>query len=157
MDKDKNVISKCPSGNEPVESYNSSKSYSAKFKKSDCEKCPLRDQCPIKQQKEFNIVRVSEKRYNKDLQRAKMSLPEYIELTNQRAGVEGIPSVLRRRYRIDTMPVRGLLRSKLWVGFKIAAYNFKKLLAQLLKKGEVALANLFFTFLLNFSVTSTVE
>ena len=60
---------------------------------------------------------------------------EYIKLANQRAGIEGIPSVLRRRYKIDTMPIRGLLRSKLWFGFKIAAYNFKKLLKQFLESG----------------------
>jgi hypothetical protein len=29
---------------------------------------------------------------------------------------------------VDFMPVRGLLRSKLWFGFKIAAMNFKSLL-----------------------------
>ena len=150
VDKDQNVITQCPGGNQPTESYNSSKSYTAKFNKTDCEKCNLRDKCPMKPQKNFNTVSVSEKRYNTDLQRAKMSLPEYIELTNQRAGVEGIPSVLRRRYKIDTMPIRGLLRSKLWVGFKIAAYNFKKLLAQIVKTGSIALINLFFAFAITY-------
>ena len=121
VDKDTNQIVLCPNGVEPIESYNSSKSYTAKFSKTECEKCPIRDNCPTKSQKKFNTISVSEKSYNIALQRSKMSEPEYIELTNQRAGVEGIPSVLRRRYKIDTMPVRGLLRSKLWVGFKIAA------------------------------------
>jgi hypothetical protein len=64
-----------------------------------------------------------------------MNESEYIKFANKRAGIEGIPSVLRRRYKIDTMPIRGLLRSKLWVGFKIAAYNFKKLLKQFLESG----------------------
>lgn len=57
-----------------------------------------------------------------------MSLLEYIALANECVAVEVILSVLRR-YKIDTMPIRGLLHSKLCVGFKIAAYNFKKLLA----------------------------
>lgn len=143
VDKDKNIISLCPAGKEPVESHNSSKAYTAKFNKSDCEQCLHSDKCPVKTQKKFNTIRISEKRYQTDLQRAKMSLPEYIELTNQRAGVEGIPSVLRRRYQIDTMPVRGLLRSKLWVGFKIAAYNFKKLLSQFLKGGIAFLCGIY--------------
>ena len=150
VDKDKNIITLCPNNIEPVESYNSSKSYTAKFSKTDCEKCPFKNKCPVKPQKKFNTISVSEKSYNTALQRSKMSLSEYIELTNQRAGVEGIPSVLRRRYQIDTMPVRGLLRSKLWVGFKIAAYNFKKLLVQLLKSGAIALFKLFLSHIIVF-------
>ncbi|WP_427339241.1 hypothetical protein [Caloranaerobacter sp. DY30410] len=39
-----------------------------------------------------------------------MKEPEYIKLTNQKADVEGIPSVFRRRYKIDTMSIRGLVR-----------------------------------------------
>ena len=56
-----------------------------------------------------------------------MKTKEYINLTNQRAGVEGIPSVFRRVYNVDNMPVRGLVRSKIWFEFKIAASNVKKL------------------------------
>ena len=56
-----------------------------------------------------------------------MDTKEYRILGNQRAGIEGIPSVLRRKYRVDSMPVRGLLRLKLWFRFKIAAIDFKRL------------------------------
>jgi hypothetical protein len=139
VDKEKNIIISCPNGAEPEQSYNKSGAYTAKFNKDTCEKCPHKDRCPIKPQKKFNTISVSEKRRNTDLQREKMSQSEYIEIINQRAGVEGIPSVLRRRYKIDNMPIRGLLRSKLWLGFKIAAYNFKKLLANLLKNTADAL------------------
>ena len=150
VDKDKNIITSCPNGVEPEESYYSEKSYTAKFDKEACEKCPFKDKCPIKPQKKFNAIRVSEKRRNTDIQREKMSQEEYILITNQRAGVEGIPSVLRRRYKIDNMPIRGLLRSKLWVGFKIAAYNFKKLLAKLFKITADALVKLFIAIFMHF-------
>ncbi|WP_268038706.1 transposase [Clostridium estertheticum] len=93
---------------------------------------------------------VSEKRRNNGLQREKMSQSEYIELINKRAGVEGIPSVLRRRYKIDNIPIRGLLRSKLWVGFKIAAYNFKRLLVNILKNTADALIKFFIAIFLLF-------
>lgn len=135
VDNEKNIISSCPNGVEPVESYYSSKSYTAKFDPSTCERCPLNLQCPKKISKKFNTIRFSEKAYNTATQREKMHEREYIKLVNKRAGIEGIPSVLRRRYKIDTMPIRGLLRSKLWVGLKIAAYNFKKLLKQFLESG----------------------
>jgi len=46
----------------------------------------------------------------------------------KRAGVEAIPSILRRRYKIDHLPVRGEVRSKVWLGFKISAINCKRLI-----------------------------
>lgn len=153
VDNEKNIISSCPNGVEPVESYYSSKSYTAKFDPDTCENCPLNSQCPKKTSKKFNTIRFSEKSYNTATQRDKMKTHEYIEIANKRAGIEGIPSVLRRRYKIDTMPIRGLLRSKLWVGFKIAAYNFKKLLKQLLESGIDYLFDailLIFTVIINY-------
>jgi hypothetical protein len=57
-----------------------------------------------------------------------MDTKEYIELANQRAGIEGLPSVFRRIYNVDSMPVRGELRSKIWFGFKVLASNVKKLI-----------------------------
>ena len=53
---------------------------------------------------------------------------EYKEYARKRNGIEGIPSILRRRYEIDRMPVRGLLRSKMWFGFKIGAINVKRVI-----------------------------
>ena len=35
--------------------------------------------------KKFNTISVSEKRRNTDLQREKMTQPEYIDITNQRS------------------------------------------------------------------------
>ena len=54
---------------------------------------------------------------------------KYKEYARKRNGVEGIPSILGRRYGIDRMPVRGLLRSKMWFGFKIGAINVKRVIA----------------------------
>lgn len=132
IDEDTNTIKLCPFGKSPLYSYNKDKIYTAKFSKDECTNCPYNGQCPIKKQKKFNTIRFSEKKYHIDKQREKMSTAEYIKIANKRAGVEGIPSVMRRRYNIDHLPVRGLLRSKLWFGFKIAAYNLKKLFKVLL-------------------------
>jgi len=41
-----------------------------------------------------------------------MGTPKYQEIASKRAGIEGIPSTPRRRYNIDLLPLRGLLRSK---------------------------------------------
>ncbi len=56
-----------------------------------------------------------------------MDTKEYRELANQRAGIEGLPSVFRRKYNVDCMPVMGLVRSKLYFGIKVLASNVKKL------------------------------
>jgi len=48
------------------------------------------------------------------------------------------------------MPIRRFLRSKLWVGFKIAEYNFKKLLVKLLQITAAALVKFFITTFIQF-------
>jgi len=70
-----------------------------------------------------------------------MGTKEYTEIARKRAGVEGIPSVLRRRYGIDHLPVRGEVRSKVWLGFKISAINCKRLIKSLINKDKEALIN----------------
>ena len=47
-----------------------------------------------------------------------------------RNAVEGIPSVLRRRYHVDQIPVRGFVRSKTWFTLKIGAINVKRVLVK---------------------------
>ena len=45
-----------------------------------------------------------------------------------RNGVETVPSVIRNKYLVDQMPVRGKLRTKQFFGFKVAALNISKLI-----------------------------
>ena len=45
-----------------------------------------------------------------------------------RNGIETVPSLIRNKYHVDRMPVRGKLRTKQFFGFKIAALNFTKML-----------------------------
>jgi hypothetical protein len=129
VDEETHQVTECPGGQKPDEAYYDvkGKCYTVKMSKEKCAVCPFQEQCPIKPQKKMNVAYFSEKRYRTDQLRARMDTKEYRKLTNSRAGVEGIPSVLRRRYRVDEMPIRGLVRSKIWFGFKIAAINFKSL------------------------------
>jgi len=48
-----------------------------------------------------------------------MGTSEYQELAKKRAGIEGIPSVLRRKYKIDHLPVRGLIRGKVEIDKRV--------------------------------------
>ncbi len=56
-----------------------------------------------------------------------MGTEEFRNLFKIRNGVETVPSILRRIYHADRMPVRGLIRGRFFFGCKIGAMNFKKL------------------------------
>lgn len=129
VDEKEKIVLECANEKESVKSkFNEdTNTYTAKFAKGDCLNCSYRESCRIKEQVKYNSVSFSEQQYATAKLREKMKTKEYIKLTNQRAGVEGIPSVFRRTYNVDNMPIRGLVRAKIWFGFKIAASNIKKL------------------------------
>ena len=57
-----------------------------------------------------------------------MQTEEFSEYAKFRNGVEAIPSLLRRRYHVDKIPVHGKKRTRLFFGFKMATLDFQKLL-----------------------------
>jgi len=130
IDTEKREVTQCPAGNKPYKTsyYETTGMYRASFNKKTCDKCPLREQCGAKLQKKSAFVMVSEKMVQRAAYLKKLSLEEYRSLSKKRNGVEGLPSVLRRRYDVDHMPVRGLVRSKIWFSFKIGAINVKRVL-----------------------------
>ena len=129
VDEQEKIITECANEKEPVKSeFNEdTNTYTAKFAKEDCLDCPYKESCRIKEQAKYNSIRFSEQQYATAKLREEMETKEYIKLTNQRAGVEGIPSVFRRVYNVDNMPVRGLVGAKIWFGMKVMASNVKKL------------------------------
>jgi hypothetical protein len=133
-----NTIISCPAGHAPIGcKYNEDKEqYRAHFDKATCESCQNRDQCPVVMQKKTALVRVSALTISRAEYAKKLSTEEYKDYARKRNGVEGVPSILRRRYGVDRMPVRGLLRSKMWFGFKIGAINIKRVIIAALKHGS---------------------
>ena len=124
-------IKSCPAGHAPIDcKYKPDKDeYRAHFDKPTCEGCPHRNECPVIMQKRSALVKLSHTTIDRAEYAEKLSTDEYKAHARTRNGVEGVPSVLRRRYGVDDMPVRGLLRSKLWFGFKIGAINVKRVIA----------------------------
>jgi hypothetical protein len=57
-----------------------------------------------------------------------MQTEEFSLYAHFRNGVEAIPSLLRRRYKVDKIPTHGKNRTRFHFGFKIAALDFQKLL-----------------------------
>ncbi|MEA1976101.1 MAG: hypothetical protein U9N10_11330 [Bacillota bacterium] len=92
-------------------------------------------------------MRFSRKQYERCNLKIQMETKEYGKLSNQRAGIEGAPSIFRRKYDIDNMHVRGLVCSKIEFGFKILAANFKNF-HKGIKKMESFSLNYFFTIIM---------
>lgn len=127
IDPDTGLIMACPGGFAPASaSRNQEKKLChAKFNKEDCAFCPLKDSCIVKEQKRFNAVTITDKKLIADRYRNLLGTVRHQALADFRAGVEGVPSVLRRVYGVDDVPVRGLVRTRIWDHFKVMAYNFK--------------------------------
>lgn len=129
ISEDGKKVLKCPMGYEPIKTthYPKTKMNRALFSKSCCENCPHREKCNVKAQKKNYAVHVSKSMVDRARYMDKLNTEEYKQLTRQRNAIEGIPSVLRRKYNIDNIPTFGLLRTRVFFIFKIGAYNFKKL------------------------------
>lgn len=123
-------IIKCPMGFSPDKTtyYPKTGMCRALFKKSCCDNCPHRDKCNPKVQKKSHAVHVSKKMTERAAYLRRLGTDAYTKYTHLRNAVEGIPSVLRRRYHIDDLPVFGLSRTRMSFALKIGAYNFRKLL-----------------------------
>ena len=99
------------------------------MERSQCKDCPHKAECNAKLQKKSAAVNVTENKVEraKVANNASVSQEEYAYYQHARNAIEGIPSVMRRFYNVDEMPVFGRISSKLFFGLKIAAINIKKL------------------------------
>ena len=137
LSEDGRTVISCPMGHNPVKTtyYPKTGVCRAQFERSHCENCPHKDACRAKAQRKTFAVHVSTKMVMRAKYVEKLSTDEYQKLAKMRNAVEGIPSVLRRKYRVDEIPVFGLLRSKTFFTMKIMAYNFNKLRRSLSRQG----------------------
>lgn len=100
------------------------------FPKESCTSCPHLEACnPKILKKKHARKEVSWKAVGRAKQLRFMKTDKFKAYADFRNGVEAIPSLLRRKYNVDKMPVRGKKATKLFFGIKIAALNFKKLLS----------------------------
>ena len=127
--EDGSKLISCPMGYAPEKTtyYPKTGMCRALFAKECCENCPHKNECKGKPQKKNYAVHVSVNMAERAQYIQKLSTEEYIQLTRKRNAIEGIMSVLRRKYRIDDIPVFGYLRTRQFFLLKIGAYNFNKL------------------------------
>ena len=123
-------VLKCPAGYEPKScGYTGDKSrqFHVSFPKEQCADCPNKERCKAKIHKWVSSVTVSVKSHERAKQQRFMGTEEFQNFFKIRNGVETLPSLLRRQYHADRMPVRGLIRGRFFFGCKIGALNFRKL------------------------------
>ena len=130
LNEDKTEILSCPEGNKPISSnYNENTgNITATMPHNCCVNCPHRDQCKAKvnKKKGKSTVRVTGKTVVRAKQARSFSTEEGKQNAHRRNGVEGIMSVLRRKYDIDHIPVFGLERLKNWIWTTLLSYNLVK-------------------------------
>ena len=123
-----NQIKKCPRGEEPTETkYNKEKgTITAKFKKEVCEKCDHKDFCSVKIKATMSKVETTEKKIKYQQMLIIRTKPEYKAISRIRAGIEGIPSILRNVNKIDRRPVKGKKYLKMQFSSCLISINIKR-------------------------------
>ena len=146
LSEDGTKVLKCPQGHVPVKTthYPKTGMNRALFPVHCCENCPHKDQCKAKPQRKNYAVHVSLNMVNRAKYIRKLSTEEHKALTRKRNAVEGIMSVLRRKYHVDDIPVFGRMRSKTFFLFKVCTYNFNKLRSHNRRLRERSAQNLVF-------------
>ncbi len=114
--------------------------YPAQFAKEDCSKRSLLGSCIVKEQKKAFALIIIEKKLSADRYRSLLGAGWHRVLAAFRAGVEGVPSVLRRAYDIDGPPIRGLVRTATWDHLKVIAFKFRSFFRYCQRTGTEALS-----------------
>ncbi len=128
LDETGKTIIKCPNGEVPVKSSTYKNGIQRmSFSKCRCENCPYHTECIVAIKVRTATVSLSPTAVVNARYMRQLKTDEYKVMTRKRNPIEGIFSVLRRKYHIDSIPTYGLLRSKVFFILKVGAYNFQKL------------------------------
>lgn len=138
--EDGTKVLECGNSKSPISTYYnaSTDSCHAKFNPCDCINCPYQKECAPKIRKSYSLKQISWKAVNRAKFAKYMETEEFKNLAHFRSGVEAIPSLLRRKYRVDKIPTHGKKQTRLHFGFKIGAINFTKLLVYYSSLNECA-------------------
>lgn len=126
--EDDSGIEKCAGGQIPIETHvGKDGAYSAKMNLETCKACPYYEECHPRKNKKTAVLHLTRKQILRALEAKSRGTISFAAESRYRNGVETIPSILRRRYRVDEMPVRGLKRTRFRFGLDIGGLNFMKL------------------------------
>lgn len=130
VDTEGRTITNCPNGNTPKSSSYiwQTDSVRVSFFRDQCEGCPYQSECNPKLKPRTATLIIPLKSRRRIVESSEIMDDETRNIIGRiRNGVETVPSIIRNKYLVDKMPVRGKLRTKQFFGFKIAALNVSKL------------------------------
>ena len=119
-------IKKCPNGQAPERTAETTTQLTAHFSKAACATCPLREQCPHKENKRDVTVRIDKKSVEAANQRMRIKR-DRITNTSHRAAIEGSNSALKQK-GLRKLWVRGKGKCVIVCGLKVIAQNVKRFL-----------------------------
>lgn len=121
----------CAGGFAPKKCYYNEKNGQcvASFERSQCANCPYHDQCKPKMNSKTSRKAISVKSKRHAEKQRERETDEFKACSDYRNGVEAVPSLFRRLFNVDHMPVRGKLRTKFFFGCMVAANNVLKFCA----------------------------
>ena len=132
-------ITECPNGKAPQScSCTKAGMCVASFHKEDCENCPFRDQCNPKEYTRTTRVTMSARTQQRAQKQRERKTDEFKKMSAFRNGVETVPSLLRRYFDADRMPVRGKARMSFFLGCKVGGLNVLKFCNFRLKRNPSA-------------------
>ena len=130
LNEDGTAVLSCPAGNAPeICHFNPATGrITATMPCNCCATCPNKDKCNAKigKRKPVSRVQITSKTVERAKQSRECSTEEGKKNARRRNGVEGIMSVMRRKYDLDHIPVFGLNRLKIWVWTSVLSYNLVK-------------------------------
>ena len=144
LDEEGKSILRCPKGKIPESNKYNPKSgqITATMPENCCATCPHKEECNTRFNKKGTVSKVvlTRKMVNRAKQARSFSTAEGKANARRRNGVEGIMSVMRRKYGIDHLPVFGLERIRNWIWTTLLAYNLVKYWKYINRKKSVSVA-----------------
>lgn len=139
FNEDGTKLLRCAAGHEPKSSVYDKNTQKCKvsFPLNVCRNCPYHDQCHPTEHKRVATIKVAMRTAFHAKQQRFLQTDEFHKLARFRNGIETVPAALRKRHRIDKMPARGYIKTKLFFGFKVAGMNARKLIRYLSSQAKV--------------------
>ena len=136
-----NALVKCAGGAVPFSSTVNKRGVSpAKFTKADCDGCPYRDKCNLKEYEDYNRLSASVKAKERAEYLRSRDTEEFKALSDFRNGAETVPSILKNYYGVDKNRSMGLASQKFNLGIAFISTNIRKFLKFADRREKYALA-----------------
>jgi len=146
MDERTGKVTACPAGRIPLETIHDAKegTTTIEMKASDCESCPFRASCPIKENQRSGRYKLTytDKQRRLDARRQEEKTDAFKEQYGRRSGIESTNSGLKRRLGLGKLRVRGRKAVFHALYLKVAGWNLLRAAAsgRLAGKGAAARA-----------------